>query len=447
MSTPDDFESEGGDVATVGGTNPKYYQVAVPSFPFGGTSPDPAGGSSFVRLGSFPALNDSSIPGLSNSVNLAKLVGDSAKISAEALAAETDGSLNKYTGDFLVGFADDTRHRDGADPTKAARQAETKNLLTKGGWWDHADGNRVTTTTGDKIEVIQGNYKMVILGRQPTTGYNLGNVFITDVSGGLFQEQNACPTPCIKTVEYTLSDNEWTLFQDNGKGKVVTRFDGRQIDYFTGSNKEAYVGKNYDGTVSASGDLPTVISKTWAKKIETYTGAADKHVPLIYSSTYADTIKSETWAKDKIEAYTGDVSNAVPAIHSYTYAHEIQSYTFAASIVSTNLAVNNFTLTGGIQESITIGAQLSVFLGGKVDFSVPESIQFGTGQVKAFLSRQDFVSTEDKLAALKTDIAAASTSIANTLTSLSAGDLTLNETAQVISIYHNTLAAAVSLGV
>ncbi len=54
MSTPDDFESEGGDVATVGGTNPKYYQVAVPNFPFGGTTPVPAVGSSFVRLGSFP---------------------------------------------------------------------------------------------------------------------------------------------------------------------------------------------------------------------------------------------------------------------------------------------------------------------------------------------------------------------------------------------------------
>ena len=59
-------------------------------------------------------------------------------------------------------YGDDTQSNTGSN-----RQKETLALLTKGGWWDHTDGNRVTTTTGDKVEVIQGNYKMVVLGRQP----------------------------------------------------------------------------------------------------------------------------------------------------------------------------------------------------------------------------------------------------------------------------------------
>ncbi len=226
---------------------------------------------------------------------------------------ETDGSVAKYPGKFLVGFADDTRQRPATDKSKSARQAETKNLLTKGGWWDHADGNRVTTTTGDKIEVIQGNYKMVVLGRQPSDSYDINNVFITDVSGGLFQEQNACPTPCIKTVEYTQSGGVWTLFQDNGKGKVVTRFEGEQLDYFIGTKKEAYVGQNYDGTVSATDDLPNVVSKTWAKKIETYTGTDDK---------------------------------PVPAIHSYTFAKEIQNYTLAESHINTTMGIHSLSMNG-----------------------------------------------------------------------------------------------------
>ena len=404
MSTPDDFESADGDSPETDGTNPKYYQVAVPDFPFGGTSPDPALGSSFVRLGSFPALT-AAIPGFQNSVTLAKMVGDSEAIGAEDLAVEVDGSLNKYPGKFLVGFADDTRNRRTGDLTKQTRQAETKNLLTKGGWWDHADGNRITTTTGDKIEVIQGNYKMVVLGRQKVTATTKGDdvageAFITDVSGGFFEEQNMCPTPCIKTVEYTESGGIWTLFQDNGKGKVVTRFEGQQLDYFIGSQKEAYVGQNYDGTVSASADLPTVISKTWAKKIETYTGAVDE---------------------------------PVPAIHAYTYAKEIQSYTFAESIVTTNMAINNFTFTGGIQESVNVGVILEMQLAGKLSIGLTRTRVYGNNdsvdlsrnivavkKAEAVASRDAAVASDRRLAAIDELIAANKTELLADGTRLSA---------------------------
>lgn len=406
MSTPDDFESESGDVATVGGTNPKYYQVAVPNFPFGGTASTPAVGSSFVRLGSFPALTET-FPGFTNSVTLAKLIGDSTKIAAEALAAETDGSLNKYTGDFLVGFADDTRYRKSADTSKSARQTETKNLLTKGGWWDHADGNRVTTTTGDKIEVIQGNYKMVVLGRQPPSSYDISNVFITDVSGGLFQEQNACPTPCIKTVEYTESGGIWTLFQDNGKGKVVTRFEGEQLDYFVGTKKEAYVGQNYDGKVSAADDLPDVISKTWAKKIETYTGADDK---------------------------------PVNAIHSYTFAKEIQNYTFAESHVNTTMGISSVSINGvlntvevvmGLKESFQLGATFTLKAAAELTIGLTKTRLYGVNDsvdlsrnvvaannATATANEQKLAAIYNQITATKNELAAETTELATRVTTL-----------------------------
>ncbi|HEY4118861.1 MAG TPA: hypothetical protein VGM56_13440 [Byssovorax sp.] len=61
------------------------------------------------------------------------------------------------------------------------RTLESSQLHTKGGWRDHTDGNRVTTTRGDKIEVIRGNYKLIVLGRQDQTKPKLAGM---DISGG-----------------------------------------------------------------------------------------------------------------------------------------------------------------------------------------------------------------------------------------------------------------------
>ena len=51
-------------------------------------------------------------------------------------------------------------------PGVGATLDDSLKLHTKGGWRDHSDGNRITTTYGDKVEVIRGNYKMIVLGRQ-----------------------------------------------------------------------------------------------------------------------------------------------------------------------------------------------------------------------------------------------------------------------------------------
>ncbi len=71
--------------------------------------------------------------------------------------------------------------------TTDARRKESAILHTKGGWRDHSDGNRITTTRGDKVEVIRGNYKLLVLGRSdlptsPTAGW--GNAAGTEISGG-----------------------------------------------------------------------------------------------------------------------------------------------------------------------------------------------------------------------------------------------------------------------
>ena len=67
------------------------------------------------------------------------------------------------------------------DGTLNNRLAESSQLHTKGGWRDHSDGNRITTTWGDKVEVIRGNYRMLVLGRRDDTQQVTG----WDMSGGL----------------------------------------------------------------------------------------------------------------------------------------------------------------------------------------------------------------------------------------------------------------------
>jgi hypothetical protein len=394
MANPDNFElandgnaDTGAEAEATDTTNPyarKHYEIAVPDF----TETDGTThvGSSFIRIGSsFTSAEFSSttVTDLTTdhpvlraekaSLKLAGLVGDLTQINAENLTVETDGGEAQYPGAFLVGFADDTRYRkaDGLTTpaatntneevdtfasgthqanTRANRQAETKKLLTKGGWWDHSDGNRITTTAGDKVEVIQGNYKMVVLGRQdPTKALNMDTVFITDVSGGLFQEQNACPTPCIKTVEYTSTGGVWTLFQDNGKGNVHTHYGWGDItDTYEVKTKKTQIGKWDDEAVRT-----TIDDSTWAASVTSKTNVSGD-------------ISTSAHVSGKIDNYT----KVDGLVQNNTVAGQITSLQTAKAITNTNTAANHFNLTVGIQENINVGLILNLYASAAVSLGI-----------------------------------------------------------------------------
>lgn len=555
----DDFETGSGSASDTAGT--KYYQITVPSFqevsaPSGayvpttladGTTSIPTyTGSSFLRIGSSPASTDWTGTTYKASVNLARLAGDPALIAKSQGISVVSGAISSsneenanastlgsgsgwssgfedgagvsgpygYAGDpnYLLGFADDTRYHGASgseSPAKTLvngvavandhrnRQAETLRLLTKGGWWDHSGGNRISTTAGDKIEVIQGNYKMVVLGRQsapttPTTVVDIGyctaqsstlagllstwyadqstanstaidtawsavsadargtitadqirtqyaynmdtssvvaNGFITDVSGGHFQEQYPSPTPCIKTVEYLLDDTtgEWTLYQDNGLGNVVTKLKGRTVDLFQGTKREAYVGS--ESTDDAGLD-PTIISKTWATSSYSQLGSEDK--PVGWSgdgfststakamevdfggdgSTLAGDVVAKTWAQ-RIRTYVGSVTRAVPHIYTETYADEIQTYTFAASHVTTTMGASSVSVNGVLNTlEIVVGLKESFQLAATLSVGVTETRIRGNNN-SVDLSRNTVAAQEAKMAAMRTAIDAFESNICN----------------------------------
>jgi hypothetical protein len=328
MTTTDAFSAADSDATTSGddlstSTEYKYAQVVVPSFELDVASSTLSAantanlsGNSFIRLGSSPVSVSSGTvttagdapDGFTSSYALAKLVGNMASSSttvttAEANADDTTTDVyteNPFNGDKLLGFADDTRIRDDASSSIlqvsgsstlktnsiANRRAETERLLTKGGWWDHADGNRISTTSGDKIEVIQGNYKMVVLGRRAAT--DTSDAKIVDISGGY---------EFSKTYEYVEDDKIWATYEESSAKHATKVTSGKEVTYFTGTLKKTVTGKDPDGIdvtkpkswiKNPDDDAdPEVVTKTWATKIETYVGSGNKPVPHVFSIAYS----------------------------------------------------------------------------------------------------------------------------------------------------------------
>jgi hypothetical protein len=389
-SDEDTFEESSGTADST--VSYKYAQIVVPKFAFDvtsstGTAPTfvtdgsekntrITSGSSFIRLGSFPDLTATSPSGFSNSVTLAKLVGDPTLLPTGADEIPSDGILrteDAFDGDdsHLLGFDDDTRVRDPeeqtfiagqtCDNTLTARQQETKRLLTKGGWWDHSDGNRVTTTSGDKVEVIQGNYKMVVLGRKdPSDRDGLDDaVVISDASGGNTIQEGIDPEGIC--VEYSLKDGVWSILQSE-TGNQTAKFHGKQVDYFTGPVKESYIG--YDPDEDEDEDnYPDITDKTWAKTIKSYTGSLDKPIDTIFDQTYAKAITEERFAA------------AINTVES------------AAEITETRTALVFDTVVGNLTD-ITVGA--------KVEIAV---------------AKFEFIAMHDEMHELKTEVASVKTGI------------------------------------
>ncbi|APR85977.1 Putative cell-wall-anchored protein SasA (LPXTG motif) [Minicystis rosea] len=238
----------------------KYLLLDVPNWNRAEDEADQMG--SYLRLGSVP---DPSIAG----------AHDAPRATGEDLAA------------YATTFLDDDRVRDGCPgfvPVEE-RKAETARLHTKGGWRDHSDGNRVTTTRGDKVEVIRGNYQLVVLGRQDEAGGATG----WDVSGGHIEGVGGK-----SSIEWKQSeDGSWKTHEASERGdthviqhgKSVNRNYGESQDNTTGSEDEMRPSWDPEGKpVFVFAPNPTITDRTWARQIDSYTGSSACRVPASRAS-------------------------------------------------------------------------------------------------------------------------------------------------------------------
>ena len=265
------------------------------------------------------------------------------------------------TGDdllsFFGGFVDDTRARGtgttaggtfaqpGATPPSevdprngaAANTADRNGAVTAAipdylGWRDHTDGHRITTTRGDKIEIIGGNYKLVSLGRgtgvatfEMSGGLNVGG----DEAPGAVTSVSwvECPTEDFAAGTSGPKKSGWQVVEQTVKGNTVERFHGTKREEFYGDVLISVTGsptfeKKRHAVIPRPDSIPAGApnaQKTYA--VATPHGAEWDSENLALPTQW----DSEGGAPDSLDS---------PDIHEATWAKHMRSYTHADAITN-----------------------------------------------------------------------------------------------------------------
>ncbi|MBK8936194.1 MAG: hypothetical protein IPM79_00690 [Polyangiaceae bacterium] len=263
-------------------------------------------------------------------------------------------------------FIDDDRNRVAGVAhglSKAERLAQSRVIHTRGGWRDHSDGNRITTTYGDKIEVIRGNYKRIVLGRQDEATSSAG----WDVSGQIIQDfAYMMPGASVRVEESSnykdaSGNNVWHL--QNTMENIVqsTNVAGDFFEYKWGNKHYSYTGSENPtdkGPNSYPRQNPHILEKTWATKIEGYTGSENKRIPEIYEETWATMVTSKEYITTKKEESTITTATSDTTVTTLTETTKVGaqvSTTFAGAVLDTTFvgAQNSTTIAGALGD-ITI---------------------------------------------------------------------------------------------
>jgi hypothetical protein len=389
------FETAGANAAG------KYFLIEVPNF--NNAESEDEAMTSYLRLG---AVHNVAIAGKA----------DAPRSTGEDLASKArrphtridgvntdDGSATRseeYTTFDLV-FEDDIRERDPSAPItppygecepaglervdpknpggksldspladlEGLRMHETAQLHTKGGWRDHSDGNRISTTRGDKVEVIRGNYKLVVLGRQEeidnASGWDLsgGEMRSTTLNWGEFEATS---------VEWVEDDGgRWRCVEKNQKGDEYSIWWGDVHEEWFGAVKSGVTGSedpsSYPHAVPGASRPakvnPKIIERTWAESIEEYTGSIKRRIP---------TIKEETWAESTTgltDVLYGVIENTIVG------GGIIEAKTVGAGTIETT------TVGGGMLETTTVG--LGIVEVKAVGGGIVEATAVGLGTIEA----------------------------------------------------------------
>jgi hypothetical protein len=310
--------------------------------------------------------------------------------------------------------------------TRAKRRAESQMLLTRGGWRDHTDGNRVTTTRGDKIEVIQGNYKLLVLGRQDPR--QRGEVSGVDMSGGLVDSDsgdlgNPRGTPRVGpdnawhgfqlNVEYTWhkddASNSWYWRQttrqgdpalaDHGNGQIVsnTWVDYQETNLGSATRRVNQIVQNtFANRIIQNTDVNTVTQNTWANTVTESTTAES-----ITQNTFAEVVTNNTGSPERRPVIT--TTNVAQSMHEtdWVWDGNITLAQFAKMVVTyvDALAVDlhylHEDLHLGLHADQHVGQHDELHLGGHMDLHIGAHMDVHVGGHLVFTNHKYSVNEED----------------------------------------------------
>ncbi|EYF08873.1 hypothetical protein [Chondromyces apiculatus] len=406
--------------------------------------------------------------------------------AVKAIAEAIDGPIEEVN----LPFIDDNRRRGtgnvspvgppghGLDP--AGRAAVSADLHARCGWRDHCDGNRITTTYGDKVEVVWGNYKMIVMGRQWDPGQAMG----WEASGNNVQDYAGATMPGASvTVEWiataynpAASDvfkpgeefpgGAWLLQNSTENVWQYSRNAGNFKEENWGDLWETYVGsenptristKLTDGTeghptehttpklppganwkketnvpmpvvpgVGLPRGNPHIIEKTWAIKMEAYTGSKKWRIPEMHEETWAETtsevvdvsgdtssettvggtIKERTSAEamdshTNVSGGVAEMTNIGGAISTLTnvggamaevtnVGATMVSATHAGTIFEETVTAAHVEFHGALAHaSIEIGAVFDLFLGAKLEIDISAAYEVTIGPHKKYLTAEE----------------------------------------------------------
>jgi hypothetical protein len=207
-------------------------------------------GQSYLRLGNLPGENESPSD---------HEPGDDDIITRQTVLGESPAWPDKMHKSFITSACADNM-RTGGDQEPPAPIDEWRKEL---GWRDHCHGNRITTTQGDKIEVITGNYKLVVLG-----GSDGSKSTGLDMSGG--HTVNWAQTPgCIKRI--WADGDKWVVTWSTENANERRFFDGKSYVHHVGGDD--YYSVQYVGGAhpemphAAGGPIQLSRSTTFSKQI------------------------------------------------------------------------------------------------------------------------------------------------------------------------------------
>ena len=436
-----------------GSATSKYFQIYVPNW---GADASNNNLSSFLRLGT---TNDT----LPLTQWQASLVAQFGGFFDDPRQRYDPGATTTAAQQTLPGV---TGAEGDGGLSVAQRQAETSNLQTKGGWVDHSDGNRISTTQGDRLDVVRGNYQLIVLGRQDA----FGNGAISDLSGGLSQPNDATPANIMRLEWVRNYDGTWRIVEECQKGDVhnVIHGDvyeeqyGVNITSITGSetqpvlcNPEVYSSDAsaangvYGPTavITENNDLfdpqspaylgappvlqtkknPTIVEKTWAESISGYTGSSACRIPTITDETWASSITELTDCSGTISSTTrAGVTTEVTEVGSAnavtTVGSSVEVTVAGAQVdVTTVGAKVDVTLAGAhieasiipVHISLDVGTKTEIFLGAKFEFSAPAKWEFSVEEGKVVSAEQKAAAEEARLVQMETGVAMLSTKVIN----------------------------------
>lgn len=242
----------------------------------------------------------------------------------------------------------------------AAKKAEIERIITtitaagndvsQFGWEDHTSGHRLSTTGGDKLEIVRGKSYVHVLGAD----------------------------------DFDVSEGQKAIAR-SGSDPQAPGFDASQND----------------------AKRPMIVERTWARRqiSETWLGVnrvtpASK-LPIdeqIQLTSFPDVIDGEsreyTYGK-KLSSYTGDADNWIDDVEEHSYVHRSNTFTTAD-------AINDVTMVKGAMAETTLvpfmtSTQISVLLN-EVYVGGHTSVEIGGGvELKIGAYYEIFIGVKDEL--------------------------------------------------